>query len=100
MTHLHELAVGIKQVQEDTMIHQIIVLRFRRRGRGEVHPIRFADCLGLLVGAVQTYETGVEVFEILGDAGGGVACRVDGDEDGLHVWAEGGFCVGPDTLAS
>lgn len=79
---LHEISLGIHQVEINAVIHEIVLARLHAlRGR-EVHAVCLAHILDLLPGAREPDEVGVEFGEVGAQHGGCVAGRVAGYEDG------------------
>lgn len=86
---IHKLAVRIHQIHDDGVIDNVIVVHVFWAG-AKVHAERFAHARYLLVGASEANQFGGELFDVARNHLFGVALRIDGDEDGLHL----GFQVG------
>ena len=76
-----EAAGGVHEVEEDGVVDEVVVRRPRVGRRGEVDAVRLARRLERRVVAREAEQARVEVGDVARDLGGGVACRVDGDED-------------------
>ena len=82
---LDEIALGIHQVEINTVVHQIILSLLHPLRRAEVYPIRLAHTLDLLPTPRQANQVGMELLQVFLEHGRGVARRVAGDEHGHHL---------------
>jgi hypothetical protein len=79
---LHEIPLGIHQIEINTMIYQIILSLLDALGRTKIHAIFLTDVFDLVPGPCQTYERGMEFREVGVKNRRGVAGGIAGDEDG------------------
>jgi hypothetical protein len=69
------------------MVDEVIVIRLRAWRRREVDAVLLARLLHDVVGTREPNKARVEVLQVPGDLGLGVACGVDGDENWLELGA-------------
>jgi hypothetical protein len=79
---LDEIALGIHQVEINTVVDEVVLALLDALGGREVHPIFLAHLFDLVPGARETNEVGVELGEIGSQHGRRVTRGVAGDEDG------------------
>lgn len=64
---LHELPLGVVKVQDNGVVHEILLLavQIRIRDLAEVHAVGFSDLLHLLGRAGEVGDAGVEVLAVM-----------------------------------
>ena len=83
--HIHELAFRVHEVEENRVIHQVILARLHIGRSGEVNTILFAHILHLLVCSSQTNNGRMEIFQVLLDDFWRVSGRITRDEYRLQL---------------
>lgn len=81
---LHEIALGIHQIEIDRVIDQVILPGLDPLRRAEIDPVLLAHVLDLLPTARDADDARVELGEVVFQHQRGVAGRVAGDEEGQH----------------
>lgn len=78
---LHEVALGVHQVEVDAMVDEVVLAGLNVARRAEVDAVALAHVADLLVGARQPDEARVELGQVRLEDLGVVARRVARDED-------------------